>query len=424
MNREILRLAIPSIVSNITVPLLGLADIAIMGHMGSANYLAAISVGAMIFNVMYWLMGFLRMSMSGVTAQAFGRKDKVFYNWVFNHGIQIGWTVGFLFVIMQFPLRELSLWLMQTSEETRELVSQYFNICIWGAPAVLGCYALNGWLIGMQNTVIPMRVAIMQNILNIALSVCFVFGLGMNIEGVAMGTLISQWSAFTMLYLFAKKKYNIQIDWNCIVKVKNIIASPLKSVGGVLFLRTICLVAVNLFFTSAGSQQGNMVLAVNTLLMTFFTIFSYFMDGFAFAAEALAGRFLGARDDSNMQLLNSKMLQLGIVMISVFTNLYYIGGDLFLSLLTNNPEVIEASKPYFFWVLIIPLCGVYAFIYDGIFTGLTRSRDMFLSCFIGAIAFFGIYLSPINIATNHKLWLALNLYLILRSLYLIYMYRK
>lgn len=424
MNREILRLAIPSIVSNITVPLLGLADIAIMGHMGSANYLAAISVGAMIFNVMYWLMGFLRMSMSGVTAQAFGRKDKVFYNWVFNHGIQIGWTVGFLFVIMQFPLRELSLWLMQTSEETRELVSQYFNICIWGAPAVLGCYALNGWLIGMQNTVIPMRVAIMQNILNIALSVCFVFGLGMKIEGVALGTMISQWSAFIMLYLFAKKKYNIQIDWNCIVKVKNIIASPLKSVGGVLFLRTICLVAVNLFFTSAGSQQGNMVLAVNTLLMTFFTIFSYFMDGFAFAAEALAGRFLGARDGSNMQLLNSKMLQLGIVMISVFTSLYYIGGDLFLSLLTNNPEVIEASKPYFFWVLIIPLCGVYAFIYDGIFTGLTRSRDMFLSCYIGAIAFFGIYLSPISLATNHKLWLALNLYLVLRSLYLIYMYRK
>lgn len=424
MNREILRLAIPSIVSNITVPLLGLADIAIMGHMGSANYLAAISVGAMIFNVMYWLMGFLRMSMSGVTAQAFGRKDKVFYNWVFNHGIQIGWTVGFLFVIMQFPLRELSLWLMQTSEETRELVSQYFNICIWGAPAVLGCYALNGWLIGMQNTVIPMRVAIMQNVLNIALSVFFVFGLGMNIEGVAMGTLISQWSAFIMLYLFAKKKYNVQIDWNCIVKVKNIIASPLKGVGGVLFLRTICLVAVNLFFTSAGSQQGNMVLAVNTLLMTFFTIFSYFMDGFAFAAEALAGRYLGAQDNRNLQLLNSKMLQLGIVMISVFTSLYYIGGDVFLSLLTNNPEVIEESKPYFFWVLIIPLCGVYAFIYDGIFTGLTHSRDMFFSCFIGAIAFFGIYLSPINIATNHKLWLALNLYLILRSLYLIYMYRK
>lgn len=424
MNREILRLAIPSIVSNITVPLLGLADIAIMGHMGSANYLAAISVGAMIFNVMYWLMGFLRMSMSGVTAQAFGRKDKAFYNWVFNHGIQIGWTVGFLFVIMQFPLRELSLWLMQTSEETRELVSQYFNICIWGAPAVLGCYALNGWLIGMQNTVIPMRVAIMQNILNIALSVCFVFGLGMKIEGVALGTMISQWSAFIMLLLFARKKYGVAIDWGYLAKSRNIIASPLKSVGGVLFLRTICLVAVNLFFTSAGSQQGNMVLAVNTLLMTFFTIFSYFMDGFAFAAEALAGRYLGAQDNRNLQLLNSKMLQLGIVMISVFTNLYYIGGDLFLSLLTNNPEVIEASKPYFFWVLIIPLCGVYAFIYDGIFTGLTRSRDMFLSCFIGAIAFFGIYLSPISLATNHKLWLALNLYLVLRSLYLIYMYRK
>jgi MATE family multidrug resistance protein len=299
MDRQILKLALPSIVSNITVPLLGLCDVTIMGHVGGAAHIGAIAVGSMIFNVMYWLFGFLRMGTSGMTAQAYGlstRKKKggtrsedtiasSDCSAFLRRGLQVGIGIGLLFVVLQVPLRHLSLWLMQAEGEVRTLAIPYYNICIWGAPAMLGLYALTGWFIGMQNTKIPMAIAIGQNVLNIGASLLFVLVLGMGVEGVALGTVIAQWAGFLVALACSVRVFGFRWRTEGRVSTRRYFVT-----NSFIFLRTLCLVAVNLYFTSAGAAQGAEILASNTLLMQLFTLFSYVMDGFAYAGEALAGR--------------------------------------------------------------------------------------------------------------------------------------
>ncbi len=420
MNRQIVKLALPSIVSNITVPLLSLVDIAIVGHIGNAIYLAAVSVGAMIFNVMYWVLGFLRMGTSGMTAQALGRKDDESVGWLFANGLSLGFLLGVLFIVAFVPIRFVAMYLMQVGEESLPLVTTYFNICILGAPAVLGSFALNGWLIGMQNTRTPMRVAILQNVINIILSLLFVFAMKMDIAGVALGTMLSQWIAFILLLLFARRQYPSYVGLGTFPIAKGQGERLLRffSVNRDIFLRTLCLVAVNLYFTSAGSAQGPVILAVNTLIMTFFTLFSYVMDGFAFAGEALGGKFLGAADRPSLSSLHRCLLMWGGAFTVLFTLLYYIGGDGLISLLTNDNAVIAASHTYFHYALLIPVCGVLAFIYDGLFIGMTRTKEMLLSCFVSAVLFFVAYFSLRSSLGNNALWIALLVYLLLRGIVL------
>ncbi len=419
MNRDILRLALPSVVSNITVPLLSLVDIAIMGHIGDATYLAAISVGAMIFNVMYWVLGFLRMSTSGLTSQALGRGDKPYIRMMFTRSLRNALILGFILLLLYLPLRHIMLWAFQVGEAPRPIVTSYLNICILGAPAVLGSFALNGWLIGMQDTKTPMMVAISQNVTNIILSLFFVFALKMDVCGVALGTMLSQWTAVIMLFLMARKRHR---GYAVIQKnVGNDISSKGKSFSTLnlqIFLRTLCLVAVNMYFTSAGSAQGVVILSVNTLLMTFFTLFSYIMDGFAFAGEALGGKYYGAGDLRAMKVLHRHLLIWGLTLVIAFTLLYMLAGHNLLSLLTNDGEVIAASVPYFRFVLLIPVCGVMAFLYDGLFIGMTRAMAMLFSCFVATTAFFVIYLAMRNTLGNNALWYAFLSYLLLRGVLL------
>lgn len=430
MNRNILNLALPAIVSNITVPLLSLVDIAIVGHMGDAVYLGAISLGAMIFNVIYWLFGFLRMGGSGLTAQALGAKDYRTVGVLYARTLLLGCSIGLVMLLCMWPLRELSLVLMQVGDDTLSSVTTYFNICIFGAPAVLGSFALNGWLIGMQNTRIPMRVAIIQNIINILLSVLFVYVFGMMIEGVAFGTMISQWIAFVMLLCYAKGLKNNKIDSKTestlsfdVLFRKNDLLAFFK-INRDIFLRTLCLVAVNLYFTSAGSAQGTMILAANTVLMTFFTMFSYIMDGFAYAGEALGGRFYGEGNKALLFQLEHMLMRWGCGMTVGFTLVYLVGGDWFVTLLTDDSEVVSLLSDYKLWTLLIPISGVMAFIYDGLYIGLTRTRQMLLSCGIGAALFFGIYFMLSQRLGNHALWLALIVYLFIRGVVLKMLFRR
>ncbi|MBR5656245.1 MAG: MATE family efflux transporter [Prevotella sp.] len=418
IDRDILRLAIPSIVQNVTVPLLGLVDLAIVGHIGDATYIGAIAVGSMIFNVMYWLLGFLRMGTSGLTAQAVGRNDQQGIHTMLSHSLTLGLLFGLMIVVLQIPLRGLSIWLMGPSEEIATLVRTYFNICIWGAPATLSLYALTGWFIGMQDTHTPMAVSILQNIINIACSLLFVYGLGMRIEGVALGTLVAQWSGLAMA-LWALERKGIQrplsVGFSFKSKNKTDGFAPFLRVNRDIFLRTVCLVAVNLFFTAAGARQGDLILSVNTLLMTLFTLFSYVMDGFAFAGEAMGGKLYGARDVSGFQALVRRLFLWGAIMVVLFTATYALGGKPFLSLLTNHREVIEAATPYLPWALLIPLAGVAAFIYDGIFIGITATRGMLLSSVIATAVFFILHYTLSPSLHNHALWLALIVYLVLRG---------
>ena len=414
-DRQILKIALPAIVTNITVPLLGLVDTAIVGHMGSAAYIGAIAVGSMIFNLVYWLFGFLRMGTSGMTAQARGRRDLTEAAGILLRSMKVAGIVALALVLLQWPLYHLMLLLMAPTDDVRSLVDVYFYIVVWGAPAMLGLCSLSGWFIGMQNTRIPMFVSILQNVVNIVASLLLVYVFGLKGEGVALGTVIAQYAGFIVAVAFLWKYYRkLFRSWNVVDRVHTFRA--FLSVNRDIFLRTLCLVAVNLYFTSAGARQGAEILAVNTLLMQLYLLFSYILDGFAYAGEALGGRYWGAKDRYAYNDVVRRLFGWGALMTVVFTCIYVIGGMPFLRLLTDEPSVVEASKAYVWWAYLVPAAGVAAFVWDGIFIGTTQTRGMLLSSAIAALVFFVTATITIKTMGNHGLWLSMILYLATRGL--------
>lgn len=416
INRKILHIALPAIVSNITVPLLGLVDVSIVGHLGDTAYIGAIAVGGMIFNVMYWLFGFLRMGTSGMTSQSYGRRDLPEVVRLLVRSLGVGWAVAFLMILLQVPLRNFALFIMEPTESVRRYAELYYNILIWGAPATLGLYSFTGWFIGMQNSRLPMVIAIMQNVVNIAASLVLVFGLGLKVEGVAFGTLVAQYAGLFIAFGAWLSVYGRL--WKYFCKVNLFGWSQMKGFLGVnrdIFLRTLCLISVMLFFTSAGSWQGETILAINTLLMQFYMIFSYIMDGFAYAGEAISGKSYGAGNRRELSAAVRHLFGWGAMMTVVFTLLYIVGGNAFLSLLTDDKRVVAAAGSYFYWAALIPLAGVAAFIWDGIYIGCTKTRGMLVSMFSSALVFFAVYYSLRQSMGNHGLWLAFIMYMAMRG---------
>lgn len=417
MNRRILRLAIPSIISNITVPLLGLVDVSIVGHLGSAAYIGAIAVGGLLFNILYWNFGFLRMGTSGLTSQAYGRKDATMEVRVLVQALSVGLLSAIAILALQYPVGRLAFYLLDTSEEVRQYASAYFGVCIWGAPAVLSMYAFKGWFIGMQNSRFPMYIAIAVNVINILCSLCFVFGLGMRVEGVALGTVVAEWSGlFIAIGLWLKKYGGLRSRIALRDSLQFAAMKRFFAVNRDIFLRTLCLIAVTTFFTSTGARQGDVILAVNTLLMQLFTLFSYIMDGFAYAAEALAGRYIGACNLKQLKHAVRNLFGWGIGLSLLFTLLYALGGKNFLRLLTNDTGVIRVAGEYFYWVLAIPLAGFSAFLWDGILIGATATRQMLWAIVVASGAFFALYYGLSGATDNHILWFAFLVYLLLRGI--------
>lgn len=415
-NRQILQIALPAIVTNITVPLLGLVDTAIVGHMGDAAYIGAIAVGSMIFNLVYWLFAFLRMGTSGMTAQARGRRDMAETVRLLVRSTVVSLTVALLILLLQWPLREMMLGFISPTPDVRPLASTYFNIVVWGAPAVLGLYGLSGWFVGMQNSRLPMLISILQNVVNIAASLCLVYGLGMKVEGVALGTVVAQYAGLLTAVLLLWHYYRRLWQGEAVrgVFLRNEMMRFFH-VNRDIFLRTLFLVAVNLYFTSAGARQGATILAVNTLLMQLYLLFSYVMDGFAFAGEALGGRYWGSRNMEAFHDVVRHLFRWGVGMTLLFTAVYVLGGMPFLHLLTDEPGVVEASHDYVWWAWLIPAAGVAAFIWDGIFIGTTQTRGMLLSSAIAAMVFFLCVVMLIGPWGNHGLWLAMTAYLVTRG---------
>ena len=430
-NREILRLAVPSVISNVTVPLLGLVDLAVVGHIGNEAYISAIAVGTMIFNVMYWLLGFLRMGTSGMTSQAFGRHDGGECLAILVRTLLLGIGIGLFFIAVQQEIERGMLWLMNTPEASGNLVSTYFRIVIWGAPAMLGLYGLTGWFIGMQDTRTPLLVAVLQNVVNILASLFFVFILDWDVSGVAAGTMLAQWTGFSVSLSEAYRRMTVQTEEFVLSGGKGIgmrLRATLRHVLTVkrawgeffrvnkdIFLRTLCLVAVNFFFTSAGGKQGTMMLAVNTLLMTLFTLFSYMMDGFAYAGEALAGRYHGAGDRAGLHKIVRRLFVFGVIMASLFTAVYVAGGAGFLHLLTDDAAVVASARPYLLWAYLIPAAGMAAFILDGVFIGLTATKGMLFSTAVAMTTFFLVYSLLQNSLANDALWIAFLSFLFMRG---------
>lgn len=414
--KQVFKLALPSIISNITVPLLGIIDLTIVGHMGDVIYIGSIAIGTMIFNVLYWLFGFLRMGTSGMTSQALGRRDLTEAMRLLVRSLTISTAIAVIFILFQLPIRWMALSIMQPTEQIAEQAAIYFSFCIWGAPAMLGLYGLTGWFIGMQNTRIPMLVSIFQNIVNIVASVTFVFGFGMKIQGVALGTLTAQWTGFLLALYCWKRYYGRLAEYNWKDDLfKRSTMVRFFAVNRDIFIRTLFLVGVNFFFISAGSRQGAIILSVNTLLMTLFTLFSYVMDGFAYAGEALSGKYYSAANKLAFDRVYNSLFAWGAIMAVVFTLVYAVGGNGFLMLLTNEAVVVQSAEAYFWWAVMIPIVSVSAFVYDGIFIGLTATRGMLVSSVISALVFFALYLAQQSYLGNHALWLAFIVYLGLRG---------
>lgn len=437
LDKEILQIAVPSIVSNVTVPLLGLVDTAITGHLGAAAYIAAIAVGTSIFSLCYWVFSFLRMGTGGLTAQAFGRKSWIGCKECLYKAMTIAIVAGVGIILLQSVIVEAAMMLMDTTPEVEHWARVYFNVLVWGAPANLGLSAMNGWFIGMQDAKSPMTIAVAQNILNIAASTALVFGLGWKVEGVAAGTLIAQWAGFAAAWIFVIKHVQLNnrtklaasnaetgqaIPASSTSGTDNVPASPLPhstlswgkffSVNKDIFLRTVCLVAVMFSFTAFGARQGDTTLAVNALLMQLFLLVSYIMDGFAYAGEALGGKLLGAKDRSGFELLTKRLFVWGAGGSILFCTFFYFGGDALVALLTDNAAVRSVATQYLWATRLIPIVSLGAFIYDGLFIGTTSTKEMLISI---AIATAGYFIVALSSTGNHFLWLAFLLYLGLRG---------
>ncbi len=425
MHSEILRIAIPSIVSNITVPLLGLVDVAIVGHMGNSVYIGAIAIGSMIFNVICWIFGFLRMGSSGMTSQAYGAGDRSMIADILVRSLCVGLLTGVLFILFQPLVRRLAMTAMSPTADILPYACRYFDICIWALPAMLCLFGLNGWLIGMQNTRIPMYVSLFQNVVNILGSLTFVYVFGMKVEGVALGTLVAQYGGLLLMLLILSRKYRAVLavcTWRAVKDSAGM--RRFFVVNRDIFIRNLFLVAVNFAFTAIGARQGAVVLAVNTLMYQFFTLYSYVMDGFAYAGEAIGGKYYGAGEMRSFHLSVRCLFKWGTALCVAYTLLYYIGGMQLMRLLSDNSSVISASEEYMPWVYLLPLAGMGAFIWDGLYVGITDSRGMLVSLLVSAVVFFAVCLAFFGIFHNHALWLALVSYLSARGIVQTVLWKK
>lgn len=421
IHKEILRLALPSIVTNITVPLLGIADTAIVGHMGRAGYIAAIAVCSTIFNMIYWIFAFLRMGTTGLVAQAWGRGTVGRSNTILTQALLLGNAIGLLIILCNGMILQGAYRFMDIGLNLKEDVSAYYNICVWGAPAMLSQYALTGWFIGSQNTKVPMIVAISQNIINILLSAWLVFGAGMKMEGVAIGTAFAQYFGCLAACLMAwKSGWRPDTDFRALTEGLPVFFNVNRDI----FLRTLCLVAVTVFFTRAGNAQGGLVLSCNTLLMQFFILYSYFTDGWANAGEALGGRYASASHRKELgAVVKGLFIQVGLFSLAT-TLAYMFAGTYIVGLFTDLEDVIATSHTYLPWVYAIPVAAMTAMTWDGIFIGLTLTRGMLLSMCAAMLLFFGLYHATQGLMHNHGLWLAFVAYLTCRGLVQTIYFRK
>lgn len=416
MNKRILNIAIPNIISNITVPLLGIVDLALVGHLKSEVYIGAIALGSMIFNFIYWGFSFLRMGTSGFTAQSFGKKDFNESFTILYRALFVGLAGSVFLLVMQKPIELFSFFIINGSDEVEFFARQYFYIRIWAAPATIAIYSISGWYVGMQNSKIPMVIAITINVLNIGFNIFFVKYMGMKSAGVALGTVLAQYSGLIVgILLLSKHQKRLKKYFH----LKNIIQKDaLKiffKVNKDIFIRTMSLVIALSFFTAKSAKFGDTLLAVNTLLLQFFTLFSYIVDGFAYAGEALAGKYFGAKNKQNLLRVSKLLFNWGILLSLAFTLIYYFGDQVLLKILTNNLDVVESIKPYLIWVYLIPILSFGAFIWDGIFIGVTASAGMRNAMLISTfVIFIPSYFILHHFFQNHGLWAAFLLFMISR----------
>ena len=464
LNREILRLAIPSIFANITVPLVGMVDMAVAGHLqgtSAAALIGGITIGAMLFDLLYWNFGFLRVGTGGLTAQAYGRKaagqagpDETVD--ILNRALRIAVVSGIGLIALQWVVVQLAFLFIDCSPEVQKLATQYFYIRIWAAPATLSLFAFKGWFIGMQDTVRPMTADLLVNGINIGASI--VLGMLMGFPGIALGTFLAQWSGFTYCVIAARRRYGWRFRWQIPGQAGNdekavmagndekavmagndekaVMAGSdrppenrLFALNRDLFLRSIGMIAVYIGFTIISARYGDVMLAVSAILMKLLMFFSYFTDGFAYAGEALTGKFIGEGSEEGVRCTVRQTFLWGMAMAGLFMLAYGAGGTPILRLMTEDTVVVEAGRQFLPWLLLMPLIGCPAFVWDGIFIGATASKDLRNSTLLCAVGFFAVWFAGERYASTpetaiHLLMAAYFMHLAIRAAYLTVRYKK
>ncbi|MDE6017695.1 MAG: MATE family efflux transporter [Muribaculaceae bacterium] len=441
LNRRIVMLTLPTIVSNISVPLLGLCDTAVAGHMGDERYLAGMAIGSIMVTTMYWLFSFLRAGTSGLTASYYGSADRYGMGVCLRNSLLLAIVIGLILMAVCSPVLGFLQKVMGATPQTAELAGEYFSLCIRGAVPMMILTALSGWLIGMQSTSSAMWVNIGVSVLNVAATLMLVYGFGFGYAGIAIGTVLSQWIMIVPAACLCIRicKMNGIVLWRSINDGhRRFAATPsspcygeniscnrtgsmewkaMLNVNSNLFFRSACLIALSLMLYGYSARLGDIEVGANAVINQMFLFFSYFMDGFAFTGEALVGRYSGAR---NLEMLGKSILLL-LGWTAGLTLIFILVYSLFLSdivhLLSDSKEVAESVAACKIWVSALPLAGAFAFIFDGFYIGLTKTRPMLIST-IGGVGLFAILLHFID-HTQWMIWMAFVCYLALRSLLLI-----
>lgn len=425
MNKKILRLAGPSILANITVPLVGMADLAIAGRLGDAAAIGGVAIGTMLFDLLYWNLGFLRVGTGGKAAQAYGKRDFRESVKILVQSIGTALLAALFLLIIQYFYILGAFALLHTTPQVEEMAKEYFFIRIWAAPATLSLFAFKGWFIGMQNTVSPMVTDIVVNVFNIALSILFALPLQMGIAGIALGTVAAQYigiiTAVLLMTRYYKKLFKY-INLKASLKLKEM--KDFFILNGNLFLRSASLLLVYTGFTALSAAYGDKLLAVSTIMMKLMLLYSYMVDGFAYAGEALTGRYVGARDLFSLKKAVKLLFVWTFVIAGISTFAYLFAGEPIFRLLTNNADVLEASAPFMPWLLLVPVISCVAFMWDGIYIGATAASAIRNTMISSAALFFITYYATKGFIGIQALYLAYSVHLIVRSVMMTIMAKK
>lgn len=416
MNKAILRLALPSIVSNITIPLLGMIDIAIAGRIGDDSTIGALAIGTAIFNFIYWNFAFLRMGTSGLAAQAYGADNKRESAAILGRSLFVALAIALVLLVFNRHIGRLAMKIMEGgSADMMALAAEYFYARIWAAPAAIGIFSLHGWLTGMQDTTTPMVVSIVNNIINIAASLWFVFGLEMGVAGIAWGTVVAQYVALAITLLIIALRYGDYVKAINLGEIFHL--EPLVRffrINSDAFLRTLCVCTVYTCFTAFSARFGDTILATNELLMQLFMLFSYMLDGFCYAAESLTGRFIGERNRASLRHCNRLLLVWCAGVALLYIVAYIFWWQPILGIFTSSPTIMACAEEYIWWIVMVPLVGFIPFLIDGILIGATKTRIMRNTTFFSLVAFFVLFFALEGVLGNRALWIAFIGFIVVR----------
>ncbi len=410
------QLALPMIISNISTPLLGLVDTAVMGHLPAADYLGGVALGSLIFSFIYWGFGSLRMGTTGLSAQAFGNKNNVEIQAILIRAAVFAIAIAALIILLQQLIAWLSFQLLDSSAVIESLAQEYFYIRIWTAPATLMNYVLSGWFLGLQNVRNPLIMVLITNCSNIVLDVYLVVYLNMDIAGVALATVFAEYTGLLVGLILLRgemRNYQRQWNWSAIFNLNKFKA--MFKLNNHIFIRNLTLIFAFAFFTAQGARLGAIILAANSVLMNFQMFMAYALDGFAHAAEALVGRAIGAKDKA---LFRQAVLITAIwscCFAVIFSVLYLLTGQQMINLLTDLEQVRQTAYQYLPWLVALPLVSVSCFVFDGVFIGATWSRQMRDSMIFSLLLVYmpvWYYSQPLG---NHGLWLTMAAFMLARG---------